>query len=207
MHEAWTAHVSRASAFYAELSQRYGHDPRASDYGSAASQRTKFGVLAEVMPLAGRSVLDAGCGYADFGAFLRSRWGDVRYEGVDLCPEVIAAAQRIHPGFSLRVMDVLTGDPGGPFDVVFANGLFYLLRDHAELHMRRLIRRLWTLSGTALAFNSLSTWAPRRESDEFQADPLETLDYCRTLTPHVTLRHDYMEHDFTIYLYREARRP
>ena len=34
--------------------------------------------------------------------------------------------------------------------------------------------------------------------------PLHVLAFCRTLTSRVTLRHDYLEHDFTVYLYRDA---
>ncbi|CDN13322.1 hypothetical protein RintRC_4207 [Richelia intracellularis] len=55
-----------------------------------------------------------------------------------------------------------------------------------------------------MAFNSLSSWGTQKESGEFYADPLATVKFCRTLTPWVILRHDYMQHDFTIYMYRES---
>ena len=68
--------------------------------------------------------------------------------------------------------------------------------------MRDLVARMFALCREAVAFNSLSTWAPDPEPSEFYADPAETLAFCRTLTTRVTLRHDYHTRDFTVYLYR-----
>src|SRR5581483_11112775 len=51
----------RIARFYDDLVARYGDDPRACDYGSPASQATKFGVLSSVCDLTGLRVLDVGC--------------------------------------------------------------------------------------------------------------------------------------------------
>ncbi|GBO51707.1 hypothetical protein APA_948 [Pseudanabaena sp. lw0831] len=37
---------------------RYGHNPRACDYGRAESQQIKFETLAQVMPIQGKRILD-----------------------------------------------------------------------------------------------------------------------------------------------------
>jgi hypothetical protein len=42
-----------------------------------------------------------------------------------------------------------------------------------------------------------------QEPGEFYADPVEIVRFCRSLTPWVVLRHDYLAHDFTVYLYRD----
>ena len=162
------------------------------------------GMVADGPPdLRGRRVLDVGCGFADFADYLAERHPGVVYEGVDITPRMIEEARRLHPGLSLRVLDILDEDPGGPYDLVTANGIFYLIADEAEARMRRLIARMYALTRGAVAFNTHSGWAPYREADEFYPDPLDTVAFCRTLTPWVALRHDYMGHDFTAYLYRE----
>jgi SAM-dependent methyltransferase len=205
MSEAWSATTARIAGYYRELIERYQHDPRACDYGHPASQRVKFGVLAGVMPLAGKRILDVGCGFADFVPYLAAECGEVDYCGVDITAEMIDTARRLHPGLSLRCLDVLRENPGGPFDLVTANGIFYLLGAEAPVLMRRLITRMFELSRDAVAFNSLSAWAPDPAPGEFYADPLETVAFCRTLTPWVALRHDYHPRDFTIYMYRNRR--
>ncbi|MGH8596278.1 MAG: methyltransferase [Gammaproteobacteria bacterium] len=195
---------SAVARYYDELVVKYGHDPRACDYGRAQSQLIKFGVLAEVLPLDRTRILDVGCGFADYATYLAGRFRDVTYAGIDLSDAMVAAARRLHPTLSIRNVNILEEDPG-TFDVVTANGIFYLLGSEAPALMRELIARMFACARAAVAFNSLSTWAPDRGPGEFHADPAEVLNYCCTITPWVALRHDYHARDFTIYLYRNSR--
>ena len=205
--EAWSARRERIAAFYGGLLERHFGGLRACDWGTRQTQEIRFEILAQVLPLRGKRVLDVGCGLADFADYLAARHGRLTYEGVDIAPPMIEEARRRHPGLSLRVLDILREDPGGPYDLVTANGIFYLLGEDPEPHMQRLIARMWQLTRSAVAFTSLSTWGSRCDPGEFYADPLATADFCRTLTPWVVLRHDYLPHDFAIYMYREPRRP
>jgi SAM-dependent methyltransferase len=197
----------RVAGYYDRLVAEHGYGPRACDYGSERSQRIKFEVLASTMPLRGRRVLDVGCGFADFADYLAGRWGELAYEGLDLSPSMIEEARRRHPGLALRCGNVLEADLPGDYDLVTANGIFYLLGDEAPVLMPRIIERLFSLCRHAVAFNTLSTWAPRRDPGEFQADPASVLAFCRTLTRRVVLRHDYLPHDFTVLLFREGAEP
>jgi len=205
MSDSWPDRRQFVASYYDELIRTYGHQPRACDYGRPESQRRKFEVLCEALPLDHMRVLDVGCGFADFADYLAARFAGVSYEGVDITPRMIEEARKLHPDQSLRVLDILTENPGGPYDFVTANGIFYLLGEHAEERMQQLIARMFELCTTAVAFNSLSSWAPKQEPGEFYADPLATVAFCKTLTPWVALRHDYFPHDFTVYLYRRQR--
>jgi trans-aconitate methyltransferase len=115
---------------------------------------------------------------------------------------MVEAARRRQPSLDVRLLDILADDPGGPYDLVVANGIFYLLGDDAPGRMQRLVSRLYHLSAKAVAFTSLSTWVDSMAPGEFHADPAATLAFCRTLTPRVVLRHDYLPHDFAVFLYR-----
>ena len=88
----------RITDFYDGLIQKYGHDPRACDYGRAESQRIKFQVLSEVAPLENSSLLDVGCGFADFADFLQARFPGLQYSGMDLCPAMITEARNKRRG-------------------------------------------------------------------------------------------------------------
>lgn len=195
----------RISDYYQRLIRQYGHDPRACDYGHLESQTIKFRVLSEVMPLNHCSLLDVGCGFADFATYLQEHFSDVKYSGIDLCASMVAEARCNHPDLDLRTANLLDASFDHPFDVVTANGIFYLLAEHAWPTMRRMIERMFGLATTALAFNSLSNWASDQEANEFYADPLQVLQFCRELTPWVTLRHDYHPRDFTVYMYKTPR--
>jgi SAM-dependent methyltransferase len=190
--------------YYDGLVAKYGHDPRACDYGRAESQAIKFKVLSEVTPLDGKRVLDVGCGFADYAAYLSRRFREVAYTGVDISAAMVAEARRLHPALPIMAANILEDDVGA-HDVVTANGIFYLLGADAPALTRALIARMFASATEAVAFNSLSAWAPDREPGEYYADPAEILDYCRTLTPWVSLRHDYHSRDFTVYLYKARR--
>lgn len=196
---------ARIADFYQGLVTRYGHDPRACDYGGPESQQIKFRVLSEAMPLANRSILDVGCGFADFAVYLQGRFPNVRYTGIDLCSAMVTEARRRHPKLGLRIANVLDTSLQTGFDLVSANGIFYLLGDDAWHMMQAIIKRMLDQADSAVAFNSLSAWAEQKESGEFYADPLQVLDFCRQLTPWVVLRHDYHPRDFTIYMYKTLR--
>lgn len=186
------------AGFFDGLVQRYGRDIRSLDYGSPESQRIRFQVLAEALDLSGKSILDVGCGFADFADYLSTIYHDVEYVGVDLSPKMVATARQLHPHLDISVADILAEPPKRRFDMVTATGIFYLLGEDALPMMRALIERMFELSRDTIAFNSLSTWATVKEPGEFYADPVDTLNFCRSLTSHVVLRHDYLPHDFTI---------
>jgi SAM-dependent methyltransferase len=195
----------RIANYYQDLVQKYGHDPRACDYGRPQSQEIKFRVLSEAMPVKGRSVLDVGCGFADFHRFLRDRFGEVRYSGIDVCPAMVEEARRLDPGCEVKLANILDASIRERFDLVTANGIFYLLGDEAWPTMQEIVRRMYAVAEHAVAFHSLSSWAEDKDAGEFYADPAEVLQFCRTLTPWVLLRHDYHPRDFTIYMYKTAK--
>lgn len=205
MHEQMTDPFARIADYYDGLVRKYGHHPRACDYGRVESQRIKFRALSEVLPLAQCSLLDVGCGFADFTTFLGERFPGLRYFGIDLCSAMVNEAQRNHPDLDLRVANIFDAAFDRTFDVVTANGIFYLLGDRAWPMMQDMIKRMYALATTAVAFNSLSAWATDQEAGEFYADPVQVVDYCRRLTPWVVLRHDYHPRDFTVYLYKNQQ--
>lgn len=202
---SWDAEKQRIAGYYQNLLDQHGETPRACDYGRPESQAAKFRVLSEVVPLQRQTLLDVGCGFAHFADYLSANAPNVRYSGVDITPAFVEAAQKSHPGLDLQVLDILGEDPGGPFDIVTANGIFYLICDNPEQTMQDLVVRMFGLCTEALAFNSLSAWCPDKEDGEFYADPLRTMEFCHKLTPWISMRHDYHSRDFTIYLYRNRQ--
>lgn len=190
------------STYYDDLVERFGYGYQACDYGREESQLVKFRVLASAVDYSNRAVLDVGCGFADFARYLQTRFRNTHYTGLDLSPAMIECARRNNPTLDLRLKNVLD-ITDEQFDVVTANGIFYLLGREGRVMMRSMIEHMFNLSREVLAFNSLSSWCIDQESNEFYADPIETLTFCRSLSPLVVFRHDYHSRDFTIYLYRK----
>ena len=188
--------------YYDRLVDQFGHHPRACDYGRAESQLAKFRVLEEIIEPGDDSLLDVGCGFADFADHLEARQIEISYHGIDLSAEMIKQARGRRPDLTLDQQNLLELQGENEFDVVTANGIFYLLGQDAQRLVPLMMQTMFRLARRAVAVNSLSNWATDQEPNEFYADPLETLLLCRKLTSRVTLRHDYHPRDFTIYLYK-----
>lgn len=198
---SWTEKKDKIANYYADLIAEHGHNPRSCDYGHPESQQKKFRVLSEIIKQEHHSILDVGCGFADYAGFLKERYPHLNYTGVDITPDFVQKVKENQLDLDVRKLDILSEDIES-FDVVTANGIFYLLEKQAEDFMHQLIKRMFKISNSVVAFNSLSAWCEDQKAGEFYADPLKTVDYCRSISPWVTLRHDYHSRDFTIYMHK-----
>jgi SAM-dependent methyltransferase len=76
--------------------------------------------MIDAMVPRGSLILDAGCGTGRVGGYLAAAGHDV--VGVDLDPELIAAARADHPGATWLVGDLTELDLGGKKDVIVCAG-------------------------------------------------------------------------------------
>ena len=197
----WT----RIAAYYDHLVDQYGHDPRASDAAKQESLDVRYRALAGVADLKGKSVLDVGCAMGDFGAYLHEHHHVKSYLGVDISQRMIEEAAKLHPHLTFKNMNVLDMEETEQFDVVFAEGIFYLLGDDAEEKTKTLVKKMFALSKEAFACSAISSWHPHQDPSEYYVDPAAFIDFAHHLTPYVTMRHDYHHGDCTYSLYRAQR--
>lgn len=177
-------------------------DHRAAGWWTESSQIRRFEVLLDVSPdILSSSILDVGCGTGHLVDILKRRKFSGDYLGVDPLPEMVERARDRHSDFSFEVCSVPFSD-SLKADYVLASGIFTFTDEES---MRQMIERMFNSCDKAAAINSQSTWADGREEGQLYADPLETLEFCKTLTPWVSLRHDYLPHDFTVYLYKDKQ--
>lgn len=197
---------AKTEAFFEGLVSKHGVDPRSVDWGSRESQGRRFDVLTSIAPLSGSRILDVGCGTGDLYAWLQNRNVEVTYTGLDITPGMVDTARKRFPEATFHRASVLEWTPSEtqPYDYVLASGIFYLRSVEPVAFLRQAVTRMYALARKGIAFNSLSTWASTTEADEFHADPLEVAAFCRTLSPRLTLRHDYHPRDFAILLHRPS---
>ena len=203
---AWKRDDERNVRFYSQLIAKYGTDIRALNWGSRESQQTRFAVLAQIGQLGGTSVLDVGCGLGDFCGWLDNAGIKVSYTGIDITPGMIEVARRRFADARFEVRNLLEMDDSQErrYDYVFASGVFTHRHEEPFGFLCAMTTRMFSLCRRAVAINSLSSWALQQEEGEFHADPLETMRFCRALTPWIVIRHDYHPGDFTLYLYKRG---
>ncbi len=191
-------------ALYNDLLTRHHDNHRALNWGSKASQELRFKILSEVNINKNSRILDVGCGLGNFYQWLKKQQFTPEYYGIDITPAMVQHTLKKCPGIQVQQGTLFNFPTSFPkqFDHVFASGLFYYRQNDPEHYLKSCIKIMFSMAKKSIAFNSLSAWANTRQDQEYYANPLNILDYCRTLTPKVSLRHDYHPADFTLYLYK-----
>ena len=196
------------------------------DWGSATSQRARFSVLVEnvfakkppkklakdsakdfAKKLAGKSLLDVGCGLGDLLSFLQERGIDVDYTGVDLSEKMLDAARRLHGDAQFVCTDVFAGQapPPGQFDVVFCSGALNLNLGNNREFLPQAIEALLRPAREHAVFNLLHVRARTPDERYFYHDPEEVLPIVRSLGCRARLIDDYLYNDFTVICEKPAR--
>ena len=195
---------SETSRFYEEHIRRFGFGFRALGFGRRASQEKRFAAALALGDLHGKRVLDVGCGFGDFLAWLHARGIEPEYTGIDIVRPAIERCRNRFRGANARFLigDALTFVKGEPYDYVVASGIFgYHAKDTRE-RVRPTLEHLFSLARIGMAVNFLSCRAPTRSPGRLYLQPSDVLQFAFELTPAVKLDHTYLPNDFTVCLYR-----
>lgn len=190
---------ARAAAFHEDLVAERGAGWQAF-WGSRDSQRARYQVLMDELPLHGATVLEVGCGFGDFLGYLDERGlRPARYLGLDLSPRIVAAAQERHPQAEFAVLDVLLSEPPLQPDYVVASGIMAVAVPGYAEYVLGILRRFHGLCRRGFGLNFLSTCTQRPDGVSQYVEPAWLLGlFQRHIDWRCRLIHDYRPNDFTL---------
>ena len=180
---------------------------RAVRWGSMELQVARLEVMADIVWNAQWTftILDVGCGLGALVDHLELDYQKSAYHGIDIVEESIVAAKHKFKGIPKVAFEThdLRDEPR-PADAVIASGTFTISNDEIFWSM---LDAMWESAKVLMAFNVKSTWAPDDCASaggiSYLRDPAETLKECRErYTRNLKLDCSYLDHDFTIALYR-----
>jgi hypothetical protein len=208
---------------YRSRYQKFGFDARTLGWGSCEQQQYRFAqTLDGPLSFAQRSVIDVGCGFGDYLAFLRLVHKDLSsYEGWDVNPDLVAEATKRYtedscaPRFEVRnLMDPAMNEscllPVANIGVMLGVLNFNLagIADNYS-YSEMAIKRAWALTDKGLVVDFLSSHRDSKyppESWVFYHDPERMLSFALTLSKKVTLKHNYLpipQKEFMLFIERE----
>jgi SAM-dependent methyltransferase len=193
----------QTARWYEDKVRRFGYDHRGLGFRTRTSQEKRFEALLALGDFDGRRLLDVGCGFGDFLAFLHARGIHPEYTGIDLCePMVARGRERFNDGAQFIVSDVLEYLPSGGYDYVVASGIFGLEAEGARDRIQPTLERMFEWAQRGAAANFLSALSPVPVEQRVYIEPVEMLEFALSITPAVRLDHSYLPNDFTIHLYK-----
>lgn len=195
--------------FFEKLLKEQREGYKIMGYGSKSTQAIRFKVLTEIANLNGKSVLDVGCGLGHLADFFKENSISAAYTGYDLMKSFIDMAKKSHPGtrFELRNImgDSMEALPKEKFGYVLACGILNIPIGHNEEYIRELIRRMFKLCKQGVAISMLSLNADYYDPKCYYYSPKKMLSWVlKEISRHAVLRHDYLPHDFTLYIYKKS---
>ncbi len=184
---------------YYESVRDYPHDHRGVKWSSAQSQFLRFKILCKIAKdIFNSNILDVGCGLGHLVDYLISNQFSGTYKGIDIVDQMIINAKKRHPSYHFEANDIDSISVGN-HEYVLASGIFAFVDIES---IQKMLPLLFLRATKGLAFNCLSSLAPNFDGGLFYQNPAAILQLCQSITPRVILRHDYMQHDFTIYMYK-----
>lgn len=196
----------KISDFFAKNLAQHGPNSNLSVvWSSKENQLIRFQTLSEIGNLDNTSILDVGSGLNDLYFYLKNTKNkNIRYTGIEISQNHCIEAKKKYPEIEIINADFLYHNFDKTYDYVIASGSFNIEMPDHDSYLKTVINKMYQLANLGVAFNLPSSYSYLvQENYQFESgikikyvDPKTTFDYCKSLTPYVTLRHDYFVHDF-----------
>ena len=194
-------------------SQRYaliqhGYHPHSLLWSNTEVQELRFKILADIGLKGGDSILDVGCGFGDFSAYLSRHNKPVNYTGIDVSAELLNEGRKHYPELELIQGDLLDFNPKPQsYDYVTLSGALNRKFDNAEAYTFHIIKRMFETCRKGIAFNLLDArheWtASRWDLQSFYPDEIKV--FVSHLSDKASIVEGYLENDFSVYVERDKR--
>ncbi len=192
---------------YRALVQKHGDSHVSAQYSSRESQEARFAVLTSIGELSGQRLLDFGCGCGQLAEYLSVRGVRCHYTGVDVVEEFFDICRQ---KFSQHRFGTWADFEAERFDYAIVSGVFNnRIADNQEF-FESTIATLFQRVDKGIAFNLMSRYVDFEDTCLWYTSPELVFGYLKSLTPFVTLRHDYVvkpggvAFEYTVYAYRNA---
>jgi SAM-dependent methyltransferase len=178
-------HLEEVGRYYAGKLRRFGPCALGVDWACELTQQLRFVQLLKLCGLREPfSINDFGCGYGALVPFLEQRHQSrvTAYHGVDIAPEMIAAARMSQPTGNW-VQFAVGQELTRMADYSVASGVFNVKLDHSrrswEAFVRQTLAGLSRWSRRGFAVNFLLPLQASTPQELYCTDPLPWADYCR----------------------------
>lgn len=189
------------NSLYASLQEMKTPSSRAG-YNDITRQYLRFSEIKHLISNYSGSILDAGCGNAEFLQFLKSTGFDGKYTGIDVNPDLLKEAMTRFPRESFTLCDIMKLK-GCEYDYVIASGIFnYDYGQDLDL-VKNVLKKMFSLAKHKAIFNGLCREGTRKDQGAFYIDQWDLCRWIETeLQCKIEARSSFITYNFTLSLSR-----
>jgi len=198
--------LNEVAIYYAQKLARHGNTPQGVDWNGEEGQLIRFEQLCKVIDSTRStfSINDLGCGYGALLDYMRRKYAEFKYLGIDISSEMVKSAMQRYAGTPLARF-IISSRPDIPSDYGVASGIFNVRQGRTDAewfgYLQATLDVLDHTSNLGFSFNCLTSYSDEDKKRDYlyYADPCQLFDLCkRRYSREVALLHDYGLYEFTI---------
>jgi len=187
----------------------HGDTPRGVFWNNQDTQYLRFERLLKNLDITTPfSIHDIGCATCSLHEYLLNKKIKHDYHGTEIVPEMVTMAKKKYPEITVKERDILKDTVIETCDYGIVSGTFNLKGDSNEKEWENyvfaLMKKLFTVSSKAVAFNFLTTYKTFTDPTLAYFNPQEVFDFCmKNFSRFVIIDHAYPLYEFTITVYKQ----
>jgi len=182
---------------YSDRLKKFGVSPRTLGWDSKKNQNLRFERLINNIDLTNLSILDVGCGFADFLSLILKKEIKIKnYTGIDINLNLIQKCQKKFPKYNFIVQNFKNFNSNTKFDIICLFGFINLKLKNIDNNRygKNIIKQSFNLSKKFVAIDMLSNLYDhnyKKENFVNYYNPSDMIKYSSQLTSHFRLLHNY----------------
>tara|TARA_B110000483_G_C18039094_1_gene481850 strand:+ start:284 stop:928 length:645 start_codon:yes stop_codon:yes gene_type:complete len=179
--------------------KEHGIDPLSLNWQDFKSQNKRFENILDFININNKKIIDIGCGFADLLKYIQEKKINFKeYAGTDINPNFINQCKKLYPERNFFTNNLFNEDlPKDNYDIALMVGMLsYKFKSFDNNHfIKEVINKAFSSVKETLIFDMQSSIInpdyPTADHIHYQ-NPGEILNFALSLTPYVTIKHDYM---------------
>lgn len=187
----------RLNKRYSDRLEKFGSDPRTLGWDTRAHQIKRFSAANRFIPKSATSIVDIGCGLADFYEYLDHKNRKIDYTGVDINPDLLHECKHRYPNNHFYCTNILNDDTAhlsAEWGVMFGVLNFRFDEFNNMEYAKQMIENAFSIVSDGLIVDMLSVnLSPGYPEEDFvyYYKPGDMLNMALEMTNNVMLVHDY----------------
>tara|TARA_B100000959_G_scaffold167758_1_gene175756 strand:+ start:4409 stop:5029 length:621 start_codon:yes stop_codon:yes gene_type:complete len=202
--------VDNSKKYYEEKLKRFGPNIKGLNWKNKHSQELRFKILSKIGNLNNHSILDYGCGYGDLNIFLKKKYQNYFYTGIDISKMMIDESQKRNRGKKIFYeYDIINFNFNKKFvsDYVLNSGVF-TVRNNIDNkrwweYVKVGITSMFKYSKIGIGFNLVTSSVDYKDKHLFYKNSNDVCEFIKyNLSEKIKIFHSYPLWEYTVFVYR-----